>query len=745
MADELIENAEFGKKHKNEEDPILVAQRFLNIYRQMHIFNEERRNQFDDMLLELQPDVRILLSTLPGGSLLLEHIEELEQKRGLVSAPIKKENSFRKKTSQELAGNDHSAERNAKATVGSVVIDSSFASELSSSLSLALQQTEKRYKDDIKTLTETITQSIMASQSAIANMMKDILIAAKNKNSGNDNVSFKAVPDEPTPQPVLNTNPPIENTAATTETTTHAFQTPLPDVKTEKSAENTSQPVEKVQPETVAGKPAKDVSKSAETSLPTAVSKEEKQPAQIVQEEPSVEKNTDNAGKKSDKKAAAAKKNQNDAVEPSDEPAQTKPVFFQSVRNRDSITEDFPEKESQKFMQKTEAVETSKTEAEFFESSELEKEAKADTSLSAENDVSVPTSTEIAMSEELADTVKEDDDTKQAAAEKPLNFGKITSLASDLAKKIGKNKKGKKTNEAEKISSDVLSEDNADKLDDHVITEEKTAAEVEQEPSSQLENTAQLSDMPIEAEADKSLELSVEKVADDISHAIPLTEDVSSPDTKTPAVNKAFDFDDMLNDIKINNRDLFAEDSTMSAAETNDDNALYKNELSQIREALQEPEPTSEKDAPQQENPATPKKKPTEKNKHDSNDVSSQGAFIKSAPALPELSDELISLDDLPDTPISLDDISEDPISLDDFDDENNTEQNKAAQTNASYSNPSDEQDWEWEYVDDNGNENNDEDWEWEYVEDDGNGDENSEDWEWEYVEDGNDSDENKK
>ena len=92
MADELIENAEFGRKRKNEEEPILVAQRFLNIYRQMHIFNKERQNQFDDMLLELSPDVRILLSTLPGGSLLLEHIEELEQKRGLVSAPIKKEN-----------------------------------------------------------------------------------------------------------------------------------------------------------------------------------------------------------------------------------------------------------------------------------------------------------------------------------------------------------------------------------------------------------------------------------------------------------------------------------------------------------------------------------------------------------------------------------------------------------------------------------------------------------------------------
>ena len=53
MSDELVESAEFGRKKKDEEEPILVAQRFLNIYRQMHIFNKERQEQFDDMLNNL--------------------------------------------------------------------------------------------------------------------------------------------------------------------------------------------------------------------------------------------------------------------------------------------------------------------------------------------------------------------------------------------------------------------------------------------------------------------------------------------------------------------------------------------------------------------------------------------------------------------------------------------------------------------------------------------------------------------
>ena len=84
-------------------------------------------------------------------------------------------------------------------------------------------------------------------------------------------------------------------------------------------------------------------------------------------------------------------------------------------------------------------------------------------------------------------------------------------------------------------------------------------------------------------------------------------------------------------------------------------------------------------------------------------------------------------------------------MSLDDFEDDSDYNQKNSTiseeNTEASYSNPGDEQDWEWEYVDDNNA--NDEDWEWEYVEDDGNGGDDSEDWEWEYVEDNETPDNN--
>jgi hypothetical protein len=238
VADELVESAEFGRKKKNEEEPILVAQRFLNIYRQMHIFNKERQDQFDDMLLALPSDIRILLSTLPGGSLLLEHIEEVEHKRGLTSPTIKTENNFRKKSANDLlqasapaASKPETAPKAAASSGGGVVIDASFASELSNSLSFALQQTEKRYKDDIRTLTETITRSITESQSAIANMMKDILLASQNKSFTFPNTTAQNTNTSPTASSVKAPQPATEELKPQIQDTKPAMPT--------QSAENT--------------------------------------------------------------------------------------------------------------------------------------------------------------------------------------------------------------------------------------------------------------------------------------------------------------------------------------------------------------------------------------------------------------------------------------------------------------------------------------------------------------------------
>lgn len=84
MADNIVATAAFGqKKDDNEEEPIIVAQRFLNIFRQLHIFSSERKEAFNKMLLELPSAVRRSFKTLPGGSVLLDYIGELEKKNSI--------------------------------------------------------------------------------------------------------------------------------------------------------------------------------------------------------------------------------------------------------------------------------------------------------------------------------------------------------------------------------------------------------------------------------------------------------------------------------------------------------------------------------------------------------------------------------------------------------------------------------------------------------------------------------------
>ena len=71
-------------KHSGEEEPVTIAQRFLNIFRQLHIFNEAKREEFKKMILELPPEIRGMFGTLPGGGLLQEYVDELEQQAGMV-------------------------------------------------------------------------------------------------------------------------------------------------------------------------------------------------------------------------------------------------------------------------------------------------------------------------------------------------------------------------------------------------------------------------------------------------------------------------------------------------------------------------------------------------------------------------------------------------------------------------------------------------------------------------------------
>lgn len=148
MADELNKSAEFVGKHQDEENPILVAQRYLNIYRQIHIFNQKRRDEFDDSLLKMPSDIRILLSTLPGGSLLLEHISELEEKRGIIPSDLIADKVEKSNTPDEKSFlTAKSSAKNAESVA------------LSNNLIKILQQNEEKHAKDLQALTDAFLKS----------------------------------------------------------------------------------------------------------------------------------------------------------------------------------------------------------------------------------------------------------------------------------------------------------------------------------------------------------------------------------------------------------------------------------------------------------------------------------------------------------------------------------------------------------------------------------------------------------
>ena len=203
MVDTYDKNAEnrkkFKKNHGDGEDPIIIAQRFLNIFRQLHIFSKERKEAFNKMILEQPPEIRGMFSSLPGGSLLQEYVDDLEQSVGVVrdhsaeftqdttSPELKEELSKAKILATALA--EAQAQANARiqsmpeqpafapqATATSVmsgnvkvVADSSFAKEIAAAFSQALKYSEEKTQIGNKQL----AAAVIASQEKMAKVFAE--------------------------------------------------------------------------------------------------------------------------------------------------------------------------------------------------------------------------------------------------------------------------------------------------------------------------------------------------------------------------------------------------------------------------------------------------------------------------------------------------------------------------------------------------------------------------------------------
>ena len=178
---ENLNDVEFGSDKNKEEAPILVAQRYLNIYRQVHIFSKAKRDQFDDELLSLPPQITDFFKKMPGGRLLVEHIEDVKTERGIAFIKANKEDFA------EGSGKGTSTPTVVAGGVpmvgGSITVDESFAESLAKSMALAFKQNPMQAtvsggnvaggKVDFGGAFDVIAEEIKSSRASLLDVLKE--------------------------------------------------------------------------------------------------------------------------------------------------------------------------------------------------------------------------------------------------------------------------------------------------------------------------------------------------------------------------------------------------------------------------------------------------------------------------------------------------------------------------------------------------------------------------------------------
>ena len=174
MAETNIPNFNFNKKNVGGEDPVLIAQRFLNIFRQLHIFDEKRHEEFKSQILALPPEVRNSFGSLPGGQALQEYTNNLIQQQGGdigldVSASQPQGNILSAALSEAKESPSAPKEKSTTQTVvqnvsGKVFADESFAQVLAQAFAKALQFSDANKKGDIQELINAIKESKTVSE-----------------------------------------------------------------------------------------------------------------------------------------------------------------------------------------------------------------------------------------------------------------------------------------------------------------------------------------------------------------------------------------------------------------------------------------------------------------------------------------------------------------------------------------------------------------------------------------------------
>jgi len=172
----LSEVTKIKKNYKllgTESDPVIIAQRLLNLYRQLHIFSQEKKEAYNQMLLEQTPEVKRMLGNLPGGVVLQQYLADIEEEYGLEVEDFSIYHGADKENVQEeIPLKTHKSTPVAPAVT--IASDPNMVQGIVEAFKEAMITSEKNRKEDTKELAQTI----VALQSKLTQTIRD-------KNSGN--------------------------------------------------------------------------------------------------------------------------------------------------------------------------------------------------------------------------------------------------------------------------------------------------------------------------------------------------------------------------------------------------------------------------------------------------------------------------------------------------------------------------------------------------------------------------------
>ena len=176
----MDDSAKIKKNYKlmgTESDPVVIAQRLLNLYRQLHIFSPEKKQEYNKMLMEQTPEVKKMLGALPGGVVVQQYLAEIEKDAGVT---IEEYGEGEGAAGNYQSTSDAYSYSNNSSSLGN---NPEAVREIAKTFKEAIISSEKNRKEDTKELAQTIvalqsrlTQTIMEKQTKTSSLAQSQMI-----------------------------------------------------------------------------------------------------------------------------------------------------------------------------------------------------------------------------------------------------------------------------------------------------------------------------------------------------------------------------------------------------------------------------------------------------------------------------------------------------------------------------------------------------------------------------------------